>query len=174
VTYLLAHKSERAGEARRPGERTDAVRDGEALRPVAGEKYDWSSARRNEGWFKHGVCTETDWPLHSGAGYLTRGGSSPTPHPLGAYYRVRGASMCVRSTRSASLRRRGDARRLGPCEARYPVQERARRRRSRVRVVGYDRRFSGAELMGPEWGIPSPAGRWKCRGVSFVAFDDFD
>jgi peptidoglycan hydrolase-like protein with peptidoglycan-binding domain len=56
-----------------------------------GEDYEGSSCRGAlKGWFRHGVCLETDWPYRTDAapqpkyGYATRA----TAHSLGVYYRV--------------------------------------------------------------------------------------
>jgi len=91
VNYLLAHKRKTAPA--KPATRASARMLFEMAKRYdqwPGERYDFSSARgAMKGWFKHGVCTEADWPLDRGAGYLTRERQlAALASPLGAYYRV--------------------------------------------------------------------------------------
>jgi Papain family cysteine protease len=56
----------------------------------SGEDYDGSSARgAMKGWFKHGVCKESEWPYGSNVVRLTpRRAEAAASRPLGAYFRV--------------------------------------------------------------------------------------
>src|SRR3989304_5463012 len=77
VNYLLAHKHKRAPT--KPQVRASARMLFEMAKRYdqwPGEKYDWSSSRgAMKGWFKHGVCSEDDWPNYATMNkptYLTR------------------------------------------------------------------------------------------------------
>jgi hypothetical protein len=56
-----------------------------------GQEYEGSSARgAMKGWYKHGVCYETDWPYkeHSAGALTMQRQDRALANPLGAYYRV--------------------------------------------------------------------------------------
>jgi len=94
VNYLLAHKRKNAPT--NPQARASARMLFEMAKRYdqwPGAKYDWSSSRgAMKGWFKHGVCTEANWPNDPSKGalaHLTRERQlAALSCPLGAYYRV--------------------------------------------------------------------------------------
>jgi hypothetical protein len=54
-----------------------------------GEDYEGSSARgAMKGWFKHGVCRDSEWQYDAGTRLTTKRAVDAARRPLGVYFRV--------------------------------------------------------------------------------------
>ncbi|MBX9902801.1 MAG: C1 family peptidase [Burkholderiales bacterium] len=189
VNYLLANKR------KAPPSKSEARASARMLFQMAkrydqwlGEKYEWSSARgAMKGWFKHGVCRESEWsnmPVLGTVNYLTRDRQlAALSCPLGAYYRVLPKRTDVHAALvetgivyAAADTHDGWDKAEGKGEIPYKREKGAGGGGHAFAIVGYTPEgFLVQNSWGSDWGgYRIPKSRKVCEGVALWRYEDFD